>query len=337
MKRYISDLLDGCCDSAIELNTNTPLSSQRIKELTMKKVKNTHKVRRFGTRLLIAAALVSMLAVTAFAAGGGAEWFRNFFAGNGEELTPEEIDFIESNAKDETQGKTEGCYHVALDSFLSDGGMTHVKIAVQAVDGAEIADAYYTFRRMDVVNAEGENISAGITWAEENVEAENNTAFYLLSFDSLSIQSGADGKQTVTLKLQDLCMDGEIVAEGDWKFDFELPDVSLELVSEPMTGFVLWDEDGNEMDVTVVSVVFRPLGVTVKYEQPAYGGQIIPGTAKSVMKDGTVKELLPGAWGRDSDEADALHWVEYYGGLIVPEEVDYIELPGGIQLSVTTE
>jgi hypothetical protein len=61
-------MLDGCGDAGLELNGNTPLSSQRIKELTMKQVKKTHKVRRFGTRLLIAAAIISMLTVTAFAA-----------------------------------------------------------------------------------------------------------------------------------------------------------------------------------------------------------------------------------------------------------------------------
>lgn len=68
MKRNISDLLDGCRDDTVELELSAPLSSQRIKELTMRKVKKTHKVRRLGVRLLVAAAVISMLTVTAFAA-----------------------------------------------------------------------------------------------------------------------------------------------------------------------------------------------------------------------------------------------------------------------------
>ena len=67
MKRKISDLLD-VCEARLEMDVDTPLSSQRIKELTMNKVKKTHKVGRFGSRLLIAAAIISMLTVTAFAA-----------------------------------------------------------------------------------------------------------------------------------------------------------------------------------------------------------------------------------------------------------------------------
>lgn len=68
MKRNISDILDGYRDDSVQLELSAPLSSQRIKELTMNKVKKTHMVRRLGTRLLIAAAIISLLSVTAFAA-----------------------------------------------------------------------------------------------------------------------------------------------------------------------------------------------------------------------------------------------------------------------------
>lgn len=68
MKRNISDILDDYRDGSVELDNSAPLSSQRIKELTMSKVKKTHKVRRFGVRLLVAAAIISVLTMTAFAA-----------------------------------------------------------------------------------------------------------------------------------------------------------------------------------------------------------------------------------------------------------------------------
>lgn len=67
MKRNISDILDSYRDDSVELECGAPLSSQRIKELTMNKVKKTHTVRRFSVRLLVAVAIISMLAVTAFA------------------------------------------------------------------------------------------------------------------------------------------------------------------------------------------------------------------------------------------------------------------------------
>ena len=68
MKRNISDILDSYRDSSVELELSAPLSSQRIKELTMSKVKKTHKVRRLGLRLLVVAAVISLMTVTAFAA-----------------------------------------------------------------------------------------------------------------------------------------------------------------------------------------------------------------------------------------------------------------------------
>lgn len=338
MKRNISDILDSYRDDRVQLELSAPLSSQRIKELTMNKVKRNHTVRRCGTRLLIAAAIISMLAVTAFAAGNAGIWFRNYFSSNGkEELTTGQIGFIEENAKDENQGDTIGSYHVALDSFLSDGGMTHVKIAIQAVEGAVISDCYYTFREMDVLTSDGENASAGITWAPEAVDVDKNTAIYLMSFDSLSLMAREDEGRTVTVELKDLCMGGTTIVEGNWKFEIEIPDISMELISEPLTGFELYDENGNALNTTVISVVFRPMGVTVKYERPEYNGVLHPVAAKAVMKDGSVKEFLPVAWSGHSDEVGSLPWVDYYGGLILPEEVDYIALPGDIPLVVNAE
>lgn len=71
MKRRISDLLEGIREDTVELNTQTPLSSNRIKELTMSKInseKKTHNTKRIAFRILVAAAAISLLTVTAFAA-----------------------------------------------------------------------------------------------------------------------------------------------------------------------------------------------------------------------------------------------------------------------------
>ena len=67
MKRNISDLLDDYGDSSVELENSVFLSSQRIREMTMKQVKQNSKARKFSTRLMIAAAMISLLTVTALA------------------------------------------------------------------------------------------------------------------------------------------------------------------------------------------------------------------------------------------------------------------------------
>ena len=81
MKRNISDMLDHMTVEAMDLDRSTPLSSQRIKELTMMKINHKEKKsRRMGVKLLALAAAISMLGVTAFAAEeifGAGDFFRN--------------------------------------------------------------------------------------------------------------------------------------------------------------------------------------------------------------------------------------------------------------------
>lgn len=77
MKREISDLLDGYRDDSVELAGDAPLSTDRIKELTMKRLEEHHRTdsvehprrpRRSLTRgLLIAAAVACLCGLTAFA------------------------------------------------------------------------------------------------------------------------------------------------------------------------------------------------------------------------------------------------------------------------------
>lgn len=87
MKQRISDLLDSVPVDPVELNEVTPLSSSRIKELTMSKIENKDfkekKTRRGGSRIafniLVAAVAISMLTVTVSAAEyifGAGDWFK---------------------------------------------------------------------------------------------------------------------------------------------------------------------------------------------------------------------------------------------------------------------
>ncbi len=80
MKERISDMLDGLTAEDVELTTLAPLSSRRIKEMTMKKANGINRPRRSGGfRVLVAAAVLASLAVTAFAAErifGAGDWFR---------------------------------------------------------------------------------------------------------------------------------------------------------------------------------------------------------------------------------------------------------------------
>lgn len=81
MKRKISDLMDQYRGELPELQSHTPLSSQRIKELTMSKItKKEKKGKRIVFRILVAAAMIASLSMTALAAEDVFDvgvWFRD--------------------------------------------------------------------------------------------------------------------------------------------------------------------------------------------------------------------------------------------------------------------
>ncbi|MGM9599957.1 MAG: hypothetical protein ACI3W5_00040 [Faecousia sp.] len=81
MKYNISDLLDQFDAQDVELTGISPLSSQQIKEITMKKVNGTYKRKsKIFRKIFIAAAIIASLAVSAFAANqtlGAGDWFRS--------------------------------------------------------------------------------------------------------------------------------------------------------------------------------------------------------------------------------------------------------------------
>ena len=95
MKCNISDLLDRYPAENLELDGRTPYSPSRIKEITMNNVNQTKSkdlkpnrtAKRFKpAQLLIAAAVVAALSVSALAAGrafGAGELFQDFFATEG--------------------------------------------------------------------------------------------------------------------------------------------------------------------------------------------------------------------------------------------------------------
>ena len=68
MNKNISDLLDAYGDPNIDLERGTPLSSERIKELTMSKIKEEKNPRKRVTFWVLMAAIIVTLAVSVFAA-----------------------------------------------------------------------------------------------------------------------------------------------------------------------------------------------------------------------------------------------------------------------------
>ena len=164
MKRRISDLLEGIREDTVELNTQTPLSSNRIKELTMSKInseKKTHNTKRIAFRILVAAAAISLLTVTAFAAEnvfGAGDWFRDILGNRLEEdrktvqqeglditlpetVSQEQIDVVNELGQvfEETSIESEGTT-MTLTAAYADANVIHLYFQVEAPEGTVLPD-----------------------------------------------------------------------------------------------------------------------------------------------------------------------------------------------------
>lgn len=325
MKKRISDMMDCIEHADVELNQETPLSSQRIKELTMNKI--TRKKNMSGRRLfrvLAAAAVIVTLTVTVFAAGYGADWFREFFAKRSEaELSLGQVEYIDENAVTLDQSQTIGGYTVTLESYISDGNSTYVKVKITAPEGKTLTD--WVFDDVVIRRNDGEEIK-GVGWMWRPLEGEA-AGTYLLSLDGyvLDVQSG----DAVVLELGDL-------GQRCWQFELKIPDSSgIELITEPVTGYMVIDPRTDEtIEVTVTSACLRAMTLRCEYElvdaEDCSDYQFR--SAAVVMKDGTTVDIIPGAWGYDPDD-NTSKWVEF--GVTVPldlDEVDYVEFPDGVRI-----
>lgn len=177
MKRRISDLLEGIREDTVELNTQTPLSSNRIKELTMSKInseKKTHNTKRIAFRILVAAAAISLLTVTAFAAEnvfGAGDWFRDILGNRLEEdrktvqqeglditlpetVSQEQIDVVNELGQvfEETSIESEGTT-MTLTAAYADANVIHLYFQAEAPEGTVLPDGilyqFYNYNAED--------------------------------------------------------------------------------------------------------------------------------------------------------------------------------------------
>ncbi|MGM9627585.1 MAG: hypothetical protein ACI3V4_05795 [Faecousia sp.] len=164
MKRRISDLLDDIRDDTVQLNSKTPLSSERIKELTMSKIKQEKKPRngkRMAFRILAAAAAVSLVTLTAFAAEnlfGAGDWFRDILGRRLEEdrqyiqqeglditlpetVSQEQIEVVNELGQvfQETSIESEGTT-MALTAAYADANVIHLYFQAEAPEGTVLPD-----------------------------------------------------------------------------------------------------------------------------------------------------------------------------------------------------
>ena len=171
MKKRISDLLDGYEDSGVELSGDTPLSSARIKELTMSKITpNRKKPVRWAVRLLAAAAIVAALTASAFAVvhiAGAGELMQSFFTRDDDSLTTGQIGALDRVGKTFGEGVTDNGATITPIAAIADQYCYYLRLRIEAPEGTVLPD-------LDP-DADGAYQLWGKNWPEEKLTFTTET------------------------------------------------------------------------------------------------------------------------------------------------------------------
>lgn len=97
----------------------------------MKNQKKARSVKGTAGKILIAAAIITALAVTASAAGLG--WFQRYFEEKNEApLNPAEVEYIEKNEQPIQQSQTQNGYTISVKSVITDGRIAYITMGITA-------------------------------------------------------------------------------------------------------------------------------------------------------------------------------------------------------------
>lgn len=355
MKRNISDLMEHIAPEEICLQGDTPLDPQRIREMTMKQIQTKKPIRRWGTRLLLAAVLTVLLTMSVFAAENIMtydDWFRDFFS-NKEvvaDISENQLSLLESSITPINQSVTSNGYAVTLETAITDGYVAYFTFRVDAPEGVVLDKPRYNFREVPL-DIFGEDIDDGdITvrtggWRTlDNPDPTDNTVRLLLEVsinDPANMDSALTDKAEKTITLNTFLGDAgpespaEIQAEGEWTFTFTLPDTDpvtqeVEMLSSPVRCTARRQSGQHSFDIAVQVTSFRlrALTATLVCEEPLTGfwEGIMLDPIYVVLKDGS-RVLARFSTGSYQDGVCVSNME--FDIPISFADVDYIEFPGG--------
>ena len=355
MKKKISDLLDAYGDPNIELEIPAPLSSERIKELTMSKIKKDAPGRTRTTfRVLMAAAIIAALALSVFAATSAAAWFQAFFAiENDTELSNEQMELIEQSAVAIDRSQTVDGYTIHVESVLNDEQKVYVKLDLYAPEGVALPYEDRFFEQMGLYTHDGTQVNDG--WGlEEVIDADktDNHVEILMTFhitDS-GVLSFNDG---ITLVLTNLYREygtffsrtRETLAEGTWNIDLTLGATQeqlweYEVLGQSVPCTMVKYHTGEETEISLTSIGLRSFTIDVVYDYPD-GADLETLNwmgVKLFNKDGTFINVMPsdGTIRPEADQVTGYMTLEPMAPIIL-EAAAYIQFPDGTQIPVTAE
>ena len=310
---------------------------RRILNMT-KEHKKCRSVGGWVSKLLIAAVLVSLLAVSASAAAQN--WFVTYFSKESEKpLSQGQVEFVEEHTQDISQKQTCNGYSIELKSVLSDGNNAYVVFGITAPEGVyldrTVKEGYNPAPPQLWTYGQFIGGSAGATWnVQDDGDGIPNTQniVYLISsenafengktceinFENLIAEYENDAyaaelekKYGYVPKLGELTEEEyaelypmETLVEGNWNFTitFTKSNVPIvELIDEPVDYVIEFDRPNEHVvqKVKVTSIKLSPIGSQCTFEAV---GEVTNGIDGEIyMKDGSIHSLSGDAIGFSSD------------------------------------
>lgn len=305
------------------------------------------KEKRSGktvARVLLLAALIAALTISAFAAEEIANWFKDYFdLRSPTELTPNQITFIEENTTELGQSQTCNGYTITVEAAFSDGRDGIIKLKLTAPEGTNLDARNYFPGNDDCLTPIGEeeftqwNGGWGIYMDDETP----NEASIIYT-----IRDVIHDRTQWKLRIQDIHGTyeenigessyrqwKELIVKGLWEFDVVFSDdgkQEIEVIKEPVAGEVniALNKDSYKK-VTITSIKLRALSAEITYEflEPTHASGEFD-SIFVVMKDGRQVLMRPksGHPGRCTYE---------FSVPVILSDTDYVLLPDGTRLPIS--
>jgi len=325
VKRNISDLLDRYPAEDVELGGNTPYSSNRIKEITMKNIHTETKSSKRGFKpahLLVAAAVAAAFTVSALAAGRllGGNLFGDVFSRGNDSLTPGQMETIDQLVQT-FEGRdgsipaavTDNGASITPIAALADENIYYLRLRVETPEGTALPDldwerdgACYqlfgpeTADRLTLEPAQGAYPADTFGYQLDfrslpDSEPNDNVKEFVVQFtnlsdDGIALNDGVSKVLTIRgLWTQSSDKDYTPIFTGTFAFDIGLNfrSQAVELDADGLT----WRHDLLDYTNTMQAMTLSPLSLSYRVdcampENDRIGAQV--GAVKIVLKDGSV-------------------------------------------------
>lgn len=323
--------------------TASDTTRRRIQNMEQETMKRTiYPVRKLAG-ILLAVALLLTLSITAVAAVTGADWFEKFFReSSGNELSDSQIAYIDNNTVDISQSVTHDGYTVSVEYAISDGYALFMKVKLTAPEGVVLNADDYGFvyqKKSQFYPADGSNPARSGSWHMVNEDPTDNTVYFPMKWQGEGLTIGSKWILDLTdiaeyYEQKDGFLEERILAEGNFRFEITIEgtgDYEMEMLTEPLPYTAkIYDSDTeyHEVDVTLTSVVLRPLSAEIRIEgyNDTYRLAGI-GQMQIFMKDGSSVKMgiRSGGNGENAYTMEAP---------MILEEVDYLLLPDGTKITM---